>query len=201
MQNTIHPQVSLHACIHIQMASVHSEMERSEISITFEKHRNIWTRTSRSISTGDPLAYTVVSHHPSCTSLVSFTAIFTVSAAAVAHSQACTDQVLAQQDLAQTLYSVPSPVRQVGTWDQSVRCISQDANGEKSLTAVHLGPQMGKWGPPWPCFSWGCDSESHTKDMQSPGKSVSLICWFAKNNYFPLLLKISKDYRLLKKTN
>lgn len=65
VQNTIHPQGSLNVCIHIQMASVHSEMERSELLITFEEHRNIWTRTSRSLSTGDPLAYTVVSHGPS----------------------------------------------------------------------------------------------------------------------------------------
>lgn len=65
VQNTIHSQGSLNACIHIQMESVHSEMERSELLITFEEHRNIWTRTWRSLSTGDPLAYTVVSHGPS----------------------------------------------------------------------------------------------------------------------------------------
>lgn len=74
------------------------------------------------------------------------------TAAAVAHGQACIDQVLAQQDLAQTLYLVPLPVRQVGNWDQSVPCVSQDVNGEKSLIAVHLGPQMGKWDPPWSYF-------------------------------------------------
>jgi len=64
-QNTIHPQGSLNACIHIQMASVHSEMERSELLINFEEHRNIWTGTSRSLSTEDPLAHTVVFHGPS----------------------------------------------------------------------------------------------------------------------------------------
>lgn len=64
--NTIHPQGSLKACIHIQMTSVHSKMERSELLITFEEHRNIWTRTSFA-----PV----------------FAALSTASAAAVAYSR------------------------------------------------------------------------------------------------------------------
>lgn len=111
-QNTIHLQGSLNACIHIQMASVHSETKRSELLIAFEEHRNISIRTSRSLSAGEPWAYTVVSH-----SLSSF-----LHQSKTLHSyfhglscstspQAGADHVLTQHDLAQTLYSLPSPIR------------------------------------------------------------------------------------------
>lgn len=91
VQNTIHPQGSLNACIHIQMTSVHSEMERSELLITFEEHRNIWTRTSFApvLCPSQLFSQSQLQQQPT--------------------AKARTDHVLAQQDLAQT--HSPSPIR------------------------------------------------------------------------------------------
>lgn len=173
-------------------------MERSELSITFEKYRNIGTRTSISLFTGDPLAYTVVSHHPS--------------------------SFLHQPNVFHSCSSSPQP----GLHWPSSGTAGFGPNTVFSPTSSKTGGELGpicslclsgcKWGKESHCctsgtsdgemgsslvllLAWDCESESHTKDMQSWGKSVSLICWFAKNNYFPLLLKISEDYSLLKKTN
>lgn len=156
------------------MATVHSEMKRSELLITSQEHRNIWIRTWRSLSAGEPLAYTVISHSLSSFLHQSNTLHSYFHGLSCSTSpQACADHVLTQHDLAQTLYSLPSPIRYMGSRDLPIPCISSGVNGERSLITVHLGPQIVKRGPPWPCFPWEHEPESHQE--HSVTREVSLL--------------------------
>lgn len=168
--NTMHPQGFLNVRIHIQMDSIHSETARSELLITSEEHRNIWTRRLRTETTGSPLVYVVF--RPSYTSLTPFPATLRVSVTAVAPSWGpcwpCSDTA------GLGLTTSASPTANKTHREQGSSCSPCRSGCEWGKESHHC--TSGRWGPPCFCFPWECESESHPVDTQSLGKSVSCLC-------------------------
>lgn len=162
------------------MTSVHSEMERSELLITFEEHRNIWTRTSFA-----PV----------------FAALFTASAAAVAYSRGSHWPCSGTAGLGPN--TVFTPIASKVHREQGPVCSLYLLGSEwgKEPHCCTSGTSDGETGPSYGPASHGSVSlnltqRTHSRQGNQSPSCVGLLkifishfCW-----KFPV-----KNYRLLKK--